>query len=47
VTVLRVPRHASKTKANIVYINGDPTDNNAALFKQGYVEALKPKIDAR
>ncbi len=35
-----------KTKANIVYINGDPTDNNAALFKQGYVEALKPKIDA-
>src|SRR3954452_7845783 len=35
-----------KTKANIVYINGDPTDNNAALFKQGYVEALKPKIDS-
>ena len=24
---------AGKTKANIVYINGDPTDNNAALFK--------------
>ena len=37
---------AGKTKANIVYINGDPTDNNAALFKQGYVEALKPKIDS-
>ena len=35
-----------KTTANIVYINGDPTDNNAALFKQGYVEALKPLIDA-
>ena len=35
-----------KTKANIVYVNGDPTDNNAALFKQGYVEALKPKIDS-
>jgi D-xylose transport system substrate-binding protein len=35
-----------KTSANIVYINGDPTDNNAALFKQGYVEALKPLIDA-
>src|SRR4051794_2061401 len=34
-----------KTKANIVYINGDPTDNNAALFKSGYVKALKPKID--
>jgi D-xylose transport system substrate-binding protein len=32
--------------ANIVYINGDPTDNNAALFKQGYVEATKPLIDA-
>jgi D-xylose transport system substrate-binding protein len=37
---------AGKTKANIVYINGDPTDNNAALFKSGYVEALKPKIDS-
>jgi D-xylose transport system substrate-binding protein len=35
-----------KTSANIVYINGDPTDNNAALFKQGYVEALKPTIDS-
>ncbi len=35
-----------KTKANIVYINGDPTDNNAALFKSGYVEALKPKVDS-
>ncbi|MEV0714524.1 substrate-binding domain-containing protein [Asanoa sp. NPDC050611] len=35
-----------KTKANIVQINGDPTDNNAALFKQGYVEALKPKVDS-
>lgn len=31
---------------NVVQINGDPTDNNAALFKQGYVEALKPKVDA-
>jgi D-xylose transport system substrate-binding protein len=35
-----------KTSANIVYITGDPTDNNAALFKQGYVEALKPAIDS-
>jgi D-xylose transport system substrate-binding protein len=35
-----------KTSANIVYINGDPTDNNAALFKQGYAEALKPQIDS-
>jgi D-xylose transport system substrate-binding protein len=35
-----------KTTANIVYINGDPTDNNAALFKEGYAGALQPKIDA-
>ncbi len=37
---------AGKTKANIAYINGAPTDNNAALFKQGYEEALAPKIDS-
>ncbi len=37
---------SGKNKANIVFINGDPTDNNAALFKQGYQEALKPKIDS-
>ncbi len=37
---------AGKTKANIVYIDGDPADNNAALFKSGYVAALKPKIDS-
>ena len=37
---------AGKTQANIVYINGDPTDNNAALFKEGYAGALKPKIDS-
>jgi D-xylose transport system substrate-binding protein len=37
---------AGKTKANIVYINGDPTDNNAALFKSGYELGLKPKIDS-
>jgi D-xylose transport system substrate-binding protein len=36
---------AGKTSGNIVFINGDPTDNNAALFKQGYAEALKTKID--
>ena len=35
-----------KNQAQIVMINGDPTDNNAALFKEGYVEALKPKVDA-
>ena len=33
-----------KTSGNIVFINGDPTDNNAALFKQGYQEALDPDI---
>ena len=37
---------AGKTKANIVFINGDPTDNNAKLFKQGYAQALKPAIDS-
>jgi D-xylose transport system substrate-binding protein len=37
---------AGKTSANIIYINGDPTDNNAALFKQGYADALKPAIDS-
>jgi D-xylose transport system substrate-binding protein len=37
---------AGKTKANIVLINGDPTDNNAALFKKGYVDGLKPKVDS-
>ncbi|GAB3195101.1 substrate-binding domain-containing protein [Nocardioides hungaricus] len=37
---------AGKTKANIIYVNGDPNDNNAALFKSGYEEALKPKIDS-
>jgi D-xylose transport system substrate-binding protein len=37
---------AGKTEANIAYINGDPTDNNAALFKEGYAGALQPKIDS-
>ncbi len=37
---------AGKTKANVVFIDGDPTDNNAALFKQGYSEALKPAFDS-
>ena len=35
-----------KTKANIVYVNGAATDNNAALFKSGYEAALKDKIDS-
>jgi D-xylose transport system substrate-binding protein len=37
---------AGKAKANIVYVNGAATDNNAALFKSGYEEALKSKIDS-
>ena len=37
---------AGKTKANIIYIDGAATDNNAALFKSGYEQALKPKIDS-
>jgi D-xylose transport system substrate-binding protein len=37
---------ADTTEANIVLINGDPTDNNASLFKQGYVEALQDKVDS-
>ena len=32
---------AGKKTASVVLIDGDPTDNNAALFKQGYVESLK------
>ncbi|MCW2600279.1 MAG: sugar transporter substrate-binding protein [Frankiales bacterium] len=35
-----------KAKANVVLINGDPTDNNAALFKKGYVDGLKPKVSS-
>ena len=31
---------------NVVLIDGDPTDNNAALFKEGYVEALQPMVDS-
>jgi D-xylose transport system substrate-binding protein len=34
------------SNVNVVFINGDPTDNNAALFKQGYAEGLKPKFDS-
>ncbi len=35
-----------KKTANIIYINGAETDNNASLFKEGYAKALKPKIDS-
>ncbi|WP_231384099.1 sugar ABC transporter substrate-binding protein [Cellulomonas sp. URHD0024] len=37
----------NKTKANIVYLNGSPTDNNATLFKAGAEKALKPKEDSK
>src|SRR3954470_1329953 len=37
---------AGKNQANIIYIDGAATDNNAALFKSGYEQALKPKIDS-
>jgi D-xylose transport system substrate-binding protein len=32
-------------KPNILIMDGDPTDNNAKLFAQGYNEVLKPKFD--
>ena len=34
------------TGVNIALIDGDPTDNNAALFKQGYMNILTPKFTA-
>jgi len=32
-------------KPNILVMNGDPTDNNATLFAQGYNGVLKPMFD--
>jgi D-xylose transport system substrate-binding protein len=32
-------------KPNILIMDGDPTDNNAKLFAQGYNEVLKPHFD--
>ncbi len=37
---------SGKSAGNIVFINGDPTDNNAALFKAGYAGAWKPAFDS-
>jgi D-xylose transport system substrate-binding protein len=34
------------TKPNILIMDGDPTDNNATLFAEGYNGVLKPKFDA-
>jgi D-xylose transport system substrate-binding protein len=31
-------------KPNVLVMNGDPTDNNASLFSQGYHEVLDPKF---
>ena len=33
-------------KPNILIMDGDPTDNNAKLFAQGYNGVLKPKFDS-
>ena len=33
------------SKPNILIMDGNPTDNNAVLFAQGYNEILKPKFD--
>lgn len=33
-------------KPNILVMNGDPTDNNAKLFSQGYHSVLDPKFSA-
>jgi D-xylose transport system substrate-binding protein len=39
---------AQGTKNPVVAeLNGSPTDNNAALFKQGYDSVLQPKYDSR
>jgi D-xylose transport system substrate-binding protein len=37
---------AGKTKANLILIDGDPTDNNALLFKNGYIAGLKAKVNS-
>ena len=33
-------------KPNILLMDGDPSDNNAKLFAQGYNDVLKPKFDS-
>ena len=34
-------------KPNVLVMDGDPTDNNATLFAQGYNGVLKPKFAQR
>ncbi len=36
----------SKPKAQVIQIDGSPTDNNATLFKQGALKVLQPKYDS-
>ena len=36
----------TKTDAQVIELNGSPTDNNATLFKQGYDSQLTPKFSA-
>lgn len=36
----------SVTKPQILEMDGDPTDNNATLFAQGYNSVLQPKFDS-
>jgi D-xylose transport system substrate-binding protein len=35
------------SKPQLLLMDGNPTDNNAALFAQGYKEILKPKFDSK
>ena len=43
----RLPDRRRQDQGNIAIIDGDPTDNNAALFKQGYISVLQPKFDSK
>ena len=40
-------RRGRSPSPNILVMDGDPTDNNAKLFAQGYNGVLKPKFDDR
>jgi D-xylose transport system substrate-binding protein len=35
------------SKPNVLVMKGDPTDNNATLFAQGYLGVLQPKFSAK
>lgn len=34
------------TEPTVAYLNGAPTDNNAALFREGYDSVLRPRFDS-